>query len=159
MFKTDRSKELEKPGLGTMRVVAILTATILFVVLSVAWRVQAVGELKIQYRYGDTATDSKIKPEMKLVNTTAAAILLSNVKIRYWFTADDSVTPSIYCDFATAGCANLTQTIVVVNPAKTNADRYLEIGFTSAAGSIAASDDQTIKVRLQKTTNYNDAND
>lgn len=122
-------------------------------------KVEAVGELKIQYRYGDTATDTKIKPEMKLVNTTASAISLANVKIRYWFTADDTAAPSIYCDFATVGCANLTQTVLNVSPARTNADRYLEIGFNTAAGSIAGGADQTIKVRLQKTTNYNDAND
>src|SRR5688572_26960276 len=100
-------------------------------------KVAAVGELKIQYRYGDTGTDTKIKPEMKLVNPTTSAISLANVKIRYWFTADDAVAPSIFCDFATVGCANLTQSIVSVSPARTNADRYLEIGFTSAAGSIA----------------------
>lgn len=121
--------------------------------------VEAVGELKIQYRYGDTPTDNKIKPEMKLVNPTTGAISLSNVKIRYWFTADDASAPTIYCDFATVNCANLTQTIVNVSPTRTNADKYLEIGFTSGAGSIAGGDNQTIKVRLQKTTNYNDAND
>jgi hypothetical protein len=65
----------------------------------------------------------------------------------------------VYCDFATAGCANVTQTIVTLNPTRTNADKYLEIGFTSGAGSIPADDDQTIKVRLQKSTNYNDNND
>ena len=45
--------------------------------------VEAVGELKIQYRFNDAATDNKIKPELKLVNTTGGAMALSNVKIRY----------------------------------------------------------------------------
>jgi hypothetical protein len=134
-------------------------AIALFASLPIVFHVQALNELKVQYRYGDTATDNKIKPEMKLVNTTTGAIVLSTVKIRYWFTADDASAPSVFCDFATAGCANTTQTIVTVSPAKTNADRYLEIGFTSAAGSIAGGDNQTLKYRLQKTTNYNDSND
>ena len=136
-----------------------LPVVLAFVGASFVWHVQAVNELKIQYQYGDTATDTKIKPEMKLVNTTTGSISLSNVKIRYWFTADDANAPTIYCDFATVGCANLTQTIVTLSPARTNADKYLEIGFTSGAGSIAGGASQTIKVRLQKSTVYSDTND
>ncbi|MBC7798768.1 MAG: hypothetical protein H7Z37_18015 [Pyrinomonadaceae bacterium] len=127
--------------------------------LSFALRTQAVNELKIQYQYGDTATDTKIKPEMKLVNTTANAISLNDVKIRYWFTKDDATAPTIFCDFATVNCSNLTQNIVSLSTARTNADSYLEIGFTSGANSIGSGANQTIKVRLQKTTDYNDNND
>lgn len=137
----------------------ILLAAFAFVGLSFVWRAQAVNELKIQYQYGDTAMDTKIKPEMKLVNTTSSAISLSDVKIRYWFTKDDASAPTIYCDFATVNCSNLTRQVVTVSPNRTNADSYLELGFSSGAGSIAGGADQTIKVRLQKSTAYNDNND
>jgi hypothetical protein len=157
MSKINASQNLKNAKYGSAALLAIIVAA--FVALPIAWKVQAVGELKIQYRYGDTASDNKIKPEMKLVNTTASAISLSNIKIRYWFTADDASAPTIYCDFATVGCANLTQNVVSLSTARTNADKYLEIGFTSGAGSIAGAGNQTIKVRLQKATNYSDAND
>lgn len=133
--------------------------TVSTIALRFVQRTQAVGELKIQYRYGDAANDTKIKPELKLVNTTTGSISLTNVKIRYWFTADDTAAPTVFCDFATVGCANLSQTIFGLNPTRPNADKYLEIGFASGAGSIAGGDNQSIKVRLQKATNYNDTND
>lgn len=157
MRKFDANHNRVNPSYKVL--LASLLAASAFVGFSFVWRAQAVNELKIQYRYGDTATDNKIKPEMKLVNTTASAISLSDVKIRYWFTKDDTAAPTIYCDFATVNCSNLTQRIVALSPARTNADSYLEIAFTSGAGSIAGGANQTIKVRLQKTTAYNDNND
>src|SRR5687768_12338659 len=121
-------RAFEKSKKAKLQTVFILGLMIAFACAALIknQKVEAVGELKIQYRYGDAATDAKIKPEMKLVNTTAGAIALSSVKIRYWFTAEDGIVPSIFCDFATVGCSNLTQTVVNVSPSRTNADRYLE---------------------------------
>ncbi|HTN89993.1 MAG TPA: cellulose binding domain-containing protein [Sorangium sp.] len=71
-------------------------------------------------------------------NTGDETITLSDVTIRYWFT-DDGATSTFVgaCDFTpiAGGCASVTRTFGDASAAE--ADRYLELGFTSAAGSLA----------------------
>lgn len=45
------------------------------------------GTLKVQYKNSDSsATDNQIRMGLQLVNTGSAAVNLSTVKVRYWFT-------------------------------------------------------------------------
>jgi len=61
----------------------------------------------------------------------STSVSLSTLKMRYWFTKD-SGTPSVTCDWLeTMVCTNVTTSLVALGTPKTNADEYLEIGFTS----------------------------
>ena len=84
-----------------------------------------------------SATTSTISNQIKLVNNGTSAIPLANLTIRYWFTEDGSQPLEYACDYAPVGCSNVAGSFATVSPAVTGADHYLQIGFTSGAGSLA----------------------
>ncbi|XXT19999.1 cellulose binding domain-containing protein [Sorangium sp. So ce429] len=97
------------------------------------------GELELQYAVREGAASVQGLSFRVLVrNTGDEAIALSDVTIRYWFT-DDGATAMFVgaCDFASVpgGCDNVTRTFGEASA--TDADRYLELGFSSAAGNLA----------------------
>jgi endoglucanase len=90
------------------------------------------------YQTAATAvTTSTISNQVELVNNGTSAVPLSALTVRYWFTEDGSQPLQYSCDYAPVGCANVAGSYATVSPARTGADHYLQIGFTSAAGSLA----------------------
>ncbi len=122
------------------------------------------GAVKVQYKNNDSAPgDNQIKPGLKVVNTGSSAVDLSKVTIRYYFTGDSGAsTFSAWCDYAAVGCSNVTQKVVALSSPKAGADHYVEIGFTSGAGSLAAgASTGDIQSRINKTdwSNFNESDD
>ncbi len=120
------------------------------------------GNLKIQMFNGNTQTSTNgIAPRIKLYNTGTTSINLSDVKLRYYYTVDTEKAQSFWCDWSSAGSANVTGTFVKLATAKTGADYYLEVGFTSGAGTLAAGQSIEVQTRFSKTdwTNYSQTND
>ncbi|WEK56317.1 MAG: X2-like carbohydrate binding domain-containing protein [Candidatus Cohnella colombiensis] len=120
------------------------------------------GSFKIQMYSGTTtASSNTINPRIKIINTGTTAISMANVKLRYYYTADATTSQAFWCDWSHVGSTNVTGTFVTMATAKTNADTYLEIGFTSAAGSLAAGDSAEIQIRFARSdwSNYNQSND
>ncbi|MBR7837403.1 fibronectin type III domain-containing protein [Actinospica durhamensis] len=122
------------------------------------------GTVKVQYANLDSSpTDNQIKPGLQVVNTGTAALALSTVTLRYWFTSDGGAnTFSTYCDYAVVGSSNVTHSVVALATAVTGADHYLQVGFTTGAGSLAAgASSGQIQNRLNKTdwSNFNEVND
>lgn len=116
------------------------------------------------YRNGDqnAPMDNQIKPHLELYNTGSSTVNLSDFTIRYWFTIDSSAPLNYWCDYATLGCSVITAKFSPVSPARTGADYYLEIGFTSSAGSLAAgANTGEIQNRFSKAdwSNFNETND
>jgi hypothetical protein len=124
--------------------------------------VPTTGNIKVQFYNQSTATTAnQIYLNVRLVNTGTSAIALSNVKIRYYYTIDGIKPQAFYNDYATAGSSNVNGTFVTMATPKTGADTYVEIGFTSGAGSLAAGGNTTIQARVAKNdwTNYTQTND
>lgn len=92
--------------------------------------------LKIQY-YPDPGARSQyvdtVLPTINIVNDSSAAVPLSQLTIRYYFTQDVSPLQSIYfyCDASKlpSGCRDITGVARSLPSPKTNADSYLQIGF------------------------------
>jgi hypothetical protein len=83
---------------------------------------------------------TQIQFALNALNQTSSPIPLSNITIRYWF-IENSAEPMVFsCDYAQVGCSNVTGTFVSLNPTLPGADSYLQIGFTSGAGSVGAGD-------------------
>ncbi|MFK0125779.1 cellulose binding domain-containing protein [Streptomyces nigra] len=99
----------------------------------------AAADVTVQYRTSAAgATADQAEPWLKVRNTGSGGLPLSSVKVRYYFKADAAGTAYRFaCSWAVKGCANITGTFgTPANPTPT-ADRYLEIGFTAGAGTLA----------------------
>ncbi|MDC0709367.1 glycoside hydrolase family 9 protein [Stigmatella sp. ncwal1] len=122
------------------------------------------SSLSVQYRDGDSNSpaNSQIKPHFKIANGGTASVALSELKVRYYFTPDSGESIQMACDYASAGCANITSTVVSLSAPKTGATHYVELGFTAGAGSIAAGRDSgEVQIRLNKSnwSNFDETND
>ncbi|GMK42592.1 hypothetical protein PCCS19_56520 [Paenibacillus sp. CCS19] len=117
--------------------------------------------LIIQYRASDTnASDNQIKASFIVKNTGSTAVNLSTLKIRYYFTKDGTAAMNGWIDWAQIGSSNVSITFGSVTG--TNADSYVELSFSSAAGSILASGQSgEIQLRMSKSdwSNFNESND
>ncbi|ANS68959.1 cellulose 1,4-beta-cellobiosidase [Streptomyces lincolnensis] len=110
------------------------------------------GGLKVAYRNHDaSATDNAIRPGLRITNTGSAALDLTGVVARYYFTRDGgSPTVNAWCDYAAVGCSNVKLRVVPLSTPVAGADAYLEVGFS--AGSLAAGRDTgDIQLRMAKT--------
>lgn len=116
--------------------------------------------MTLAYQNGNqNPSSNQIQPALKLTNTGNSPISLTDVTIRYWYTADTSQDQVATCDYATIDCSNVQSRVVKMSPAHPQADTYLEIGFTG--GELAAGANTEIKVRVHKSdwSNYNQSND
>ncbi|MBT2490799.1 glycoside hydrolase family 6 protein [Streptomyces sp. ISL-96] len=120
------------------------------------------GALKVRYKNNDaSATDNSIRPALQVVNTGSAALDLSKVSARYYFTRDGgSPSVSAFCDYAAVGCSQVKLRVVPLTTPVAGADTYLEVTFSG--GSLAAGKDTgDVQLRLSKSdwSNFNEAND
>jgi endo-1,4-beta-D-glucanase Y len=119
--------------------------------------------VKLQYRAGDTAaSDNQIKPQFTIVNVSGASIPMNQLAIRYYFTRDTAQSLTFNCDWAMVGCANLTGTFAALPSATSNADYYLEVRFSAAAGSLTpnqSSGDIQLRINKSDWSNFNETND
>lgn len=93
-------------------------------------------DLEVQSRTNDGgASGNRVLFGLRLLGTGGPALDLKKVTLRYWFTNDGGAgTPTAACYQAQPGCPQVKLTIVRVNPARVNADYYLQVGFTGGPG-------------------------
>lgn len=112
------------------------------------------GDLVAQYRNGDSsATDNQIRPQFNIKNNGSTAVKLSDVKLRYYFTKEGSDAMQAWVDWAQVGSSNVVVTFT---------DSYMEVGFTSGAGSMAPggqSGDIQIRAAKSSWTNFDETDD
>lgn len=115
-----------------------------------------------QYKVNNVnPNDNMINSTLNIKNTGTSAVSLSGVKLRYYFTKD-TTTASLnhYVDYAQIGASNVSGAFV--SATGTNTDTYLELSFSTGAGSIAAGGQSgDIQIRISKSdwSNFNESND
>lgn len=109
------------------------------------------------YAANEAMTDGAILPRLRLVNNTPLDIPLSELKMRYWYTIDTAASQSFQCDYTSAfSCpnSNITGTFTTLytgNANKTSlSDTYVEVGFTSSAGTLPAGGEFATYLRMAK---------
>ncbi|RKP53163.1 glycoside hydrolase family 5 [Cohnella endophytica] len=117
--------------------------------------------LVAQYKLSNTnATDNVINATFNIKNTGTAAVSLSGLKLRYYFTKDGTASLNFFCDYAQVGTANVQGAFF--SATGTGTDTYLELSFAAAAGSLAAGGQSgDIQIRISKAdwSNFNEVGD
>lgn len=96
-------------------------------------------ETKVVLRYkngNSVANTDSINPMFNIINNGNQSVKLSNIVIRYYFTKENNVNETFWCDSFTKGSGNVIGKFVSLSNKKDMADRYLEISFKEAAGVI-----------------------
>jgi hypothetical protein len=107
-------------------------------------------------------TDKQLKPHLNIVNLSGSTVPLPELKVRYYFTRDTNQTSAFTSHVAVVGCANLTTRFVPLSNPLNNADYYLEIGFTTGAGNLAANGqtgDLFVRINKIDWSNFTETND
>ncbi|WP_077610951.1 X2-like carbohydrate binding domain-containing protein [Clostridium sp. Marseille-P2415] len=119
------------------------------------------GNLKVEFIGPTAAQTNTIAGKYRLTNTGDSAIPLSDLKLRYYYTADSSQPQNFFCDWSHAGSQNIAGSFHALDPALETADTYLEIGFLSEAGSLAPGQSIELHTRVSKSdwSNYIMIND
>jgi RHS repeat-associated protein len=121
------------------------------------------NKLKLQmYNTGNSGkTANTIHPMMRLVNTGKNIVKLEDIKIKYYYTADDNKPQNFWCDWSSAGQQNITGAFKTLSENFEGADTYLEVGFKAGSGYINIGEKLDIHIRIGKNdwTNYDITND
>lgn len=122
----------------------------------------ALGAPQVLYQdYNPAQTATSIQPDITL-SAQGAPVSLSQVTVRYWFTRDGGAdTFDATCQYAQAGCSNVTESVVSLSQPVNGADSYLQVGFTAGAGTLAPFGSSAVQLFLNKTdwSDFNQAND
>ena len=99
------------------------------------------GSIRLLYSNGGVAggTTQSPHPQFELINLGATAVPLSDLTIRYWYTADGAATQQAAVDFATNGTNAQIQgtvTSLFAPVTRVGADTILQLGFTAASGTL-----------------------
>ncbi|MDQ2086829.1 glycoside hydrolase family 9 protein [Herbivorax sp. ANBcel31] len=122
-----------------------------------------VYSLEVEYKSGLSVTDTNdIRAAVNVKNTGTAPVDLSDVTVRYWYTRDGDDAQEFSSSYAHIGSENITGVIREIEDPVELADSYLEIGFTSDAGTLGAgSQTGEIQFKIEKVTfeAYDQTND
>lgn len=122
------------------------------------------GVLEVEYLNMNTAAlTSQANPWFEIVNRSGSPVALSSLTVRYWFTSDTpGVSQQFNCDWAQVGASNVSGEFVPLSQPLDDANRYLQISFSAAAGVLApGAGSGEIQTRFNDTgwITFNQAND
>ncbi|WP_027622807.1 carbohydrate-binding protein [Acetivibrio clariflavus] len=120
------------------------------------------GVLKVEFFNSNRNSPSNsINFSLKITNTGNSPIDLSTVKLRYYYTIDGVKPISIYCDYSSVQTSYLKLSNSSMGQTCSNADHYIEVGFTNGAGTLAPGSNAVVQVRSNKNdwSNFIQTND
>ncbi len=117
------------------------------------------SNIVLEYQCGETGPlSNSIKPYIKIYNNGSTAIDYSDLKVRYFFTPENTAPLEFSCSYATLGKTNITGNFIN----SSGALDYLEVSINDNLGSLAAhSNTGTIKLRINYSNwgDHNQSND
>ncbi len=126
--------------------------------------------VSVQFNNGNASSSSNsIYAKFKVTNNTGSPINLADLKLRYYYTIDEEKPQTFWCDHAGMMSGNsyvdvtskVTGTFVKMTSTTSTANYYIEVGFASGSGSLAAGSSIEVQTRAARNdwSNYNQAND
>ncbi len=120
------------------------------------------GNLKVEFfNSNKSAQVNQISTNIRITNLGTTPVNLADVIVRYYYTIDGEKTQSFWCDYSNIASTKITANYVKLDAPVSNADYYIEIGFTNDAGNLAAGSFVDINARVAKNdwSNYTQSND
>ncbi|MFZ5985579.1 MAG: cellulose binding domain-containing protein, partial [Bacillota bacterium] len=120
------------------------------------------GSIKVQfYNHSKASLSDTVYPEFRIYNTGTSSINLYDIKVRYYYTIDGETTQNYWCDWSSKGSINVRGSFFKMTSPSQYADYYLEIGFTSGAGTLSPGTYVEVQSRFAKSTwtSYTQTND
>ena len=120
--------------------------------------------LRLLYHHGEdwSASNNEIKPHFKIVNEGSAAIPLSELTIRYWYSREGTASESSNCYWAQVGCGNILRSNTALATPSQGATHSFDVGFTGGAGQLpAGANTGEMKLQFHKSdwSPYDENND
>ncbi|MFE2282617.1 cellulose binding domain-containing protein [Streptomyces sp. NPDC059443] len=118
--------------------------------------------LAVRYKTEGPSKGAVAKPWLEVVNNSKETVALSDVTLRYYYSADDASAYGSNCVQSNIGCANVTTKITGVAAPGPTTSHYLQIGFAAGAGSLEpGKSSQGIALQLYRLDHkeLNQAND
>jgi PKD repeat protein len=147
---------------GTTSVTATATNSCGTTSQTFAVTVQNPSGVSVLYQNLDfLAGDNGIRPNLQLVNNSAAAIPYKELTVRYWLTVEDFAAVTAAVDWAQLGTSAVkTRYVALAQPAQ-GAFGYVEYSFTAASSLAAGGNSGSIQSRIYKQTQttFNEVDD
>ena len=120
------------------------------------------GGLVLEY-YNENREPSAntISPRFRLKNTGSAAVSLSMVTLRYYYTPESNVEQKLWCDYAEVNGSSYRAITDTVSGSYLAGEGCMEIRFSANAGTLEAGDTAALQLRITNAdwSNYDQSND
>jgi O-glycosyl hydrolase len=124
---------------------------------------EVTDSLVVEYRAAGGTNDNQILAFVRIMNYGNRDVPYKNIKLKYWFTAEDTVGLSASVIWPGGGFFGASGKIRNVNPALDLADRLLEISFSNSCSALQAGKNSGFMLmRVYKNTGrvrFDDTND
>jgi cellulose 1,4-beta-cellobiosidase len=112
-------------------------------------------------------TNNIIQPRVRIVNNSGSSVPLSQLTLRYWYTNETKTNAQLFQVYFAQNESNWSSipataiTSKFTTVARPLADTYMQMGFTSTAGTLAngAAAAVEFNIHAQNWGNYQEAND
>ena len=122
----------------------------------------AAGGLVLEY-YNENREPAAntISPRFRLKNTGSAAVSLSTVTLRYYYTPESNVEQKLWCDYAEVNGGSYRAITDTVSGSYLAGEGCMEIRFSASAGTLEAGDTAALQLRITNAdwSNYDQSND
>jgi putative GTP pyrophosphokinase len=110
--------------------------------------------LRLRIKGGGQSSSQWVTLPFQITNDGPFAVPLSDVTVRYWFTADVANTFGIQCNYTQipGGCGSLAMSIDQVKPPRKRASHCFEVRFLPMAGALAPKTSAEVQVQFHENS-------